>query len=348
MVSVKNSTFIEKLLPAPVGGGFKMDGYWVWCGSAVIGDDGRYHLFASRWSKKLPMFEGYVLTSEIVRAVSDSPTGPYSFVEKILPSGNAGGWDGRMAHNPSIHYHKGRYYLFYIGSTYAGEVQEDIRSAETARQLDESYANIKIGMVSSASLCGPWEPHDGPVLVARPGKWDGKIVTNPSPCILPDGKTYLYYRSNTPDGLRIGLAVAESPEGPYERIGDGPVLQGLDVEDPFVWFNGESFEMLAKDMTGELSGEKHAGVHLRSADGINWTSCGMGYSRKVIWDDGRVVEQGSLERPKLIFSAEGKPLVLLVAVADGPGGFRNASNTWTAGIPVAIQGGCFPKSGSHS
>jgi hypothetical protein len=33
--------FSERLLPAPVGGGFAMPGYWVWCGSA-IGDDGIY------------------------------------------------------------------------------------------------------------------------------------------------------------------------------------------------------------------------------------------------------------------------------------------------------------------
>ena len=26
-----------------------MDGYWVWDGSTIRGEDGRYHLFASRW-----------------------------------------------------------------------------------------------------------------------------------------------------------------------------------------------------------------------------------------------------------------------------------------------------------
>ena len=31
----------EMLLPAPVGGGCSMDGYWVWCGSVIRGEDGR-------------------------------------------------------------------------------------------------------------------------------------------------------------------------------------------------------------------------------------------------------------------------------------------------------------------
>ncbi len=36
-------------------------------------EDGMYHMFASRWSKQLPMFCGYILSSEIVACgISDS------------------------------------------------------------------------------------------------------------------------------------------------------------------------------------------------------------------------------------------------------------------------------------
>jgi len=69
----------SKMLPAPVNGGFRMEGYWVWCGSAIKGEDGRYHLFASRWKKNQPMHPGWLFGSEIVRAVSDCPEGPYTF-----------------------------------------------------------------------------------------------------------------------------------------------------------------------------------------------------------------------------------------------------------------------------
>jgi hypothetical protein len=61
--------FSSRLLPAPADGGFRMDGYWVWCGSAVRGEDGRYHLFAARWPHAYPFFQGYLVASEIVRAV---------------------------------------------------------------------------------------------------------------------------------------------------------------------------------------------------------------------------------------------------------------------------------------
>lgn len=319
--------FANKIKPAPVNGGFKMDGYWIWCGSVIKGEDNRYHMFASRWSKKHPMFKGYVLHSEIVRAVSDEFDGPYHYEETILPSKRSGAWDERMAHNPTIHFYNDKYYLFYIGSTYDG--QDD----------RQGYDNIKIGLISSSSINGPWTVCKEPILKPRLDKWDYQVVTNPAPCILPDGRTYLYYRSNTPDGLRIGLAVADQPEGPYERYSDDPVLQFANngfVEDPFVWFNEDHFEMLAKDMDGSICGEFHAGVHLFSKNGIDWQipENPKAYSREVLWDNGEKVIQGCVERPQILFDETGNIQCLFAAVADGPGGFRNAENTWNMAIPL--------------
>ena len=52
----------SRMLPAPRNGGFAMDDYWVWCGSAIQGEDSRYHMFAARWPKNLPFFNGYLTT----------------------------------------------------------------------------------------------------------------------------------------------------------------------------------------------------------------------------------------------------------------------------------------------
>lgn len=59
-------------------------------------------MFASRWSKKLPMHPGWLFKSEIVRAVSDTPAGPYTFQEVVLPARGPQFWDGRTTHNPQI------------------------------------------------------------------------------------------------------------------------------------------------------------------------------------------------------------------------------------------------------
>ncbi len=84
----------KRMLPAPVGGGFRMEGYWVWCGSVIKGEDNRYHMFASRWPKSQPMHPGWLSLSEIVRASSDTPEGPYQFEEVVLPARGAEYWDG--------------------------------------------------------------------------------------------------------------------------------------------------------------------------------------------------------------------------------------------------------------
>ena len=155
--------------------------------------------------------------------------------------------------------------------------------------------------------------------------------------MLPDGRIFLYYRSNTPQGLRIGLAVAQRPEGPYERVQDEPVLQGFNVEDPYVWHNGRHFEMIAKDITGDICGEIFAGAHFFSDDGISWRPAPSprAYSRLVSYDDGSQAQLGCLERPQLLFSPDGEPQAFFAAAADGPGSFRKAANTWNIAIPMA-------------
>ncbi|MEG2500550.1 MAG: hypothetical protein RSA78_05740, partial [Oscillospiraceae bacterium] len=56
----RNEQNIEKYFgTAPCGGGFSMEGYWVWCGSVIKGEDGKYHMFASRWKKTLPFHPGW-------------------------------------------------------------------------------------------------------------------------------------------------------------------------------------------------------------------------------------------------------------------------------------------------
>ena len=101
----------------PLGTGFEMEGYWVWCGSVVKGGDGKYHMFASRWPKAYPMHPGWLLASEVVRAVSDTALGPFTFAEVVLPARGAEYWDGRATHNPHIKKHGDTYVLFYMGST---------------------------------------------------------------------------------------------------------------------------------------------------------------------------------------------------------------------------------------
>ena len=97
---------------------FESEGYWSWGSSVVKGDDGKYHMFVSRFPKSLPFHPGWMVASEIVPAVSNVPHGPYQFSEVALPARGAQYWDGRSTHNPRILKYNHKYYLIYMGSTH--------------------------------------------------------------------------------------------------------------------------------------------------------------------------------------------------------------------------------------
>ena len=66
----------------------------------------------------------------------------------------------------------------------------------------------------------------------------------------------------------------------------------------------------------------------------DWEVCGKAYSRSVQMEDGSLRQMGCLERPQLLFGSGGRPECLFAAVADGPGGFDRALNTWNMAIPL--------------
>lgn len=157
----------ERMKPIPRDGGFRMDGYWVWCGSVIRGEDGKYHMFASRWPKTLP-FHTWMFASEIVRAVADTPTGPFTFEEVVLPTRGAQYWDGRCTHNPFIRKYKDKYILYYMGSTHPFE---DVQPGEVVERNDKrciaGRANKRVGMAVADSVYGPWTRLDRPILETR-------------------------------------------------------------------------------------------------------------------------------------------------------------------------------------
>ncbi|MBK5719912.1 glycoside hydrolase family protein [Dysgonomonas sp. Marseille-P4677] len=341
----KNSTgsFIDKLLPAPIGGGFEMPDYWVWGSSVIKGEDGKYHMFADRWKKDIG-FQGWVTNSQVVHAIADKPEGPYLFSDVSLPIRGAEYFDGLVTHNPRVIYFKGTYYLYYFGTTYDFPVPQ----AGTEWQNDwfeRAWMNKRIGVAWSKSLYGPWHRPERPAIEPRPGKWDATITTNPSPVINPiTGKILLMYKSspvNSAPPLLLGVAEADHPLGEYKRLSDEPIFrfdtaanQDNDVEDPFVWHNGEFYELIMKDRFGHICGEEGGGIHATSKDGIDWKLSNpvKAYSRTVRWNDGSVTHQANFERPFLLIE-NGKPTHLFAATGAGSSPW-NFERTWNMVIPL--------------
>ena len=337
--------FIERLLPAPLDGGFAQPDHWVWCGSVIRDDRRRYHMFASMWSRRVPFNPNWLTNSIVVRAESATPEGPYQYIEPVLSPRDARQWDGRMTHNPTIHRcpRTGRYLLFYTGSTYRGP--EPTAGPPTEEQRLEARANQRIGLAIADRPAGPWQRCDRPILEPRPGHWDALLTTNPAPCLLPDGSLLLAYKSTAAPRapLQYGMARADRYDAPYTRLQDEPLLakatlSSVSYEDAYLWRSPCDFEMLFNDMTGHFTGEDHAGAHALSEDGLHWrlAAAPKAYSRTVRWADGSVTTQGSFERPQLLIQ-DGKPTHLFAATADGPGGFWNATRTWNMVVPLATD-----------
>lgn len=326
-----------------------MEGYWVWCGSVIKGEDGRYHMFASRWKKTQPMHPGWLFGSEIVRASSDTPQGPYTFEEVVLTARGQQYWDGMSVHNPYITYQNGVYVLYYIGTTYPfpAPADDDRVSVQDIR-TDVARAGKRIGLAAASSVFGPWKRFDEPILCPRPNRFDNLYVSNPAPCIMSDGSVLLIYKSagvrpgpDYPNGhiqgpMQFGAARAPEWKGPYTAMTDCPVFSPeLLLEDPFIWKDAQGLHMIAKDMTGNICGERYSGVYAHSNNGITWAAqkgfCA--YSRCVLWDDGITRLMGNLDRPFILFE-DGEPICMFFAVSDGTNSFLDAQNTWNMAIPL--------------
>jgi hypothetical protein len=323
-------SFIDKILPAPPNGGFQMPGYWVWCGSVVQGGDGHYHMFASRWpNKKRESMAQWLFNSEIVRATSSTPEGPYVFQEIVFHRRDRHFFDGLNTHNPSIKKWRDTYYLFYIGVTYEGPIPVPGEAIPQER-FEAVWLNKRIGLATSKSVLGPWQRQTTPLLKPRRDKWDQTITSNPSAAILDDGRTYLIYKSRqggTGNTLQLGIAFAPHPEGPYERLSNLPIFSfpnsDFHVEDAFLWHENGMFHLIMKDDfkngCGGITGEWGAGVYATSSDAVHWKIADhpKAYSRTVLWDDGTTTTMAHLERPNLLIQ-NGTPTHLFCAAAEGP------------------------------
>jgi len=288
----------------PKESGFKMDGYWIWGGSMIkVGST--YHLFASRWKKTGAFPEGYRLNSEIVRATSKSPLGPFLFEEVVIGERDSSYWDSNMAHNPTIHRIGDEFVLFYVGSDFT-------TYSESSKTLIR-----RIGYASSKSITGPWKRSDQPLINSESN----------NPAILIDGsKVKLFYRD---ENLKVFLTEADIYKGPYE-IKNNNLWPDCKLEDFYAFKANNQFQLICEDNIGGVSGHERWGVHLYSEDGEKgWKK----YNPVVVYDhdiqltDNSVLRCVRRERPQLLIE-NGELTYLMNGVYDG-------ENSWCQ--PVKLK-----------
>ncbi len=308
--------------PVPVTAKFINDTSYIWCGTLVKSHiDHKYHLFYSRWPRKFGM-AAWVSHSEVAHAVSDSPFGPFKFKDIALPARGKDFWDGMVAHNPTVHFFNGKYYLYYAGNFGDGKV--------TSPELNWTHRNNqRIGVAVADDPNGPWKRFDHPVIDVSPDStaFDAQMVANPSVTQMPDGRFLMVYKAvakKKPQpfgGPVVHLtAVSNNPEGLFVKQYK-PIFTAENVdfpaEDPFVWYQGNCYYAIVKDMKGAFTNAGRSLVLFYSVDGLDWklVSHPLVSTLNIRWKNGNSQKLEALERPQLFFE-NGKLVALLCAVNE--------------------------------
>lgn len=327
------------LQPVPATAIFSDPNYEIWCGSVVESADGKFHLFYSRWPRRYG-HGGWINQSEIARAVSDSPLGPFRHVEVVLPARGDAYWDGACTHNPTVLRIGSKFYLYYMGNT---------RSPDPAERKNGYWMHRnrqRIGVAVADRPEGPWTRFDQPVLDVspEPDAPDSLCVTNPTATVRPEGGVMMIYKGvgrhkPLPFGGPVVLlvATADSPLGPFTKHPQtvvGRSSSAFAAEDPFVWHDGERYLAIVKDMGRSFS--KTSGYSLAlltSPDGLSeWVPAPHPFVTGLILPlaDGGQLSLKRLERPQILFRG-GRPIALYCAAfEEGP----NGRGSFNIGIPL--------------
>ncbi|HEY9508480.1 MAG TPA: glycoside hydrolase family protein [Verrucomicrobiae bacterium] len=327
--------FSTMLQPVPITAKWADTNYNIWCGAAVKGDDGKYHLFYSRWPRSLGHV-AWVTHSEVAHAVSDSPFGPWVHRDVALPSRGTNFWDGSCTHNPTVLRIGKNFYLYYMGNYGDGVAR---------RSLNWTHRNHqRIGVAVADSPNGPWQRFDRPVvdISSDTNAPDALMTSNPSVAVRPEGGVLMVYKAVAMKGkLPFGgpvshlVATSDSPLGPFiKHSGEVFGAEGVKfaAEDPFIWRGEDRYWAVVKDNYGNFTGHGYSLALWESTDGFDWKLARhplVATPMMIHWADGHDEQLTAIERPQLLFE-DGEPVALLCAASSG----KTRDGTFNVQIPL--------------
>ena len=311
------STFCTSI--RPIGRILEHPDYNIWGCSPIYDDEGRVHVFYSRWKNEAGGI-GWLTCCEIAHAVADSPEGPYKTVDVAVSGRGGDWWDSMTCHNPTIHKVGDKYVLFYMGTS------------------DGTVYTKRVGMATSDSLYGPWKRTDEPIILPDPDPhaWNSMCTTNPAFVQVSDDQFRLYYKSWCikdweydlvhGDGVKTnrqyGLATASTIEGPWKKVGDKPIIdlrfigKNAQSEDAYIWIEDNTYKMIMRDM-GYWNHEY--GLYFESSDGVEWSHPKISFfnSHKYFPEPPNGLDrEGRFERVQLLMK-NGKPEYMFCAFCGG-------------------------------
>jgi hypothetical protein len=338
------------LLPAEIDNGFQPVNSTTWGGKILVGSSGEYHLYAAKMAGNCGL-HSWRDNSEVVHAVSvGKPTGPYYEVETTIKT---------FSHNPTAENVKAaspeaQYIMWNIG---CGIETTNIEQCENGTTPDSIHHFIPesifidskgpeykngncdnphwVGMQTSPSPEGPWTSvtsANKSVIIQNPNpgeeSWHTKPeFTNPSIWPLEDGVIVMAYATSCPKceqgagNKHIGIAIAETWEGPYIDVTPKEPIFPFASEDPVIFVSPKlgAYHLIAH--SHDAAGAVHA--FATQPEGPWTISETPPYTEEIEWADGTHINVQKRERPQIIFIG-GVPALLVNGVEP-----RSVPTPWT-------------------
>lgn len=320
------ANFHDSLVPK--GFALQEKDWHIWCNAPVLADDGKIHLFVSRWPVKDGFGNGWHTTCEIAHYCADKPEGPYTYIETVLKGdGKPDSWRKQGTHNVTVlRLPDKRYALLFIANSGGKRGQGGFP------------ANQKIGLMLADSPGGPWKlsGKDGLILdrPEDPEVWshDSVVgVNNPTLLPMPGGRFFLYYKAmkaGKGEVRKMGLAIADKVEGPYV-FQKTPLTENKGtIEDGFAFRLDGKVNLLVTDCHGEGRG---GGMIYQSDDGITFGQTeirayeAVDHYMKRWPDPAKGWSPWVLQRPALLLDRQGIPTHLFVPCGSPPEGAKGTA-----------------------
>lgn len=258
-----------------------MSKYCYWDGGIIKGEDGRYHMFASRWNQSAG-HNGW-FGSVAVHATSTNLYGPYTDQGLCWPNDQGG-----KGHNVvPLQLKDGRYAIVV---------------SETRRPADIFVSN---------SLDGPWSKL-GSMSIASNSYSSLFSASNVYIMLRPDGR----YEAIGRDAV---IGISDNILGPYTIQGTNiyAKTQGcptVNMEDPVIWYSGGEYHIVVNKW------DTRKAYHLTSKDGISNWKLQSGYafdptSNFIRYTNGTANHWNKLERPN-VYMENGHVVAMTLAAID--------------------------------
>ena len=218
---------------------------------------------------------------------------------EAIGKGEKGRWDSFGVITPYVGVFGGKYYLYYTGTSAEDEFQ--------SRGPNGTLRHIGIAIADNPN--GPWKKVDrNPVFSPVEGdNWENLLVDD-AHIVARGGKYWLYYkgghRTVKPSDTKWGLAIGDTPTGPFVRHRANPLIGGHTV---CIWPHREGIAALIDRAGPESFSVQWStdGVHFNRAARLKvvHTGCGpydpdaftdTGYGRGITWGVTQYPEKGTL------------------------------------------------------